>query len=145
MERFDIIYKTGAAVVGAVVGYLFGGWSELLGILLAFVVMDYVTGVLAASKEGTLRSAVGFKRIPKKIMIFLLVAVGHLIDRAVGTNGLFRDATIFFYLANELLSIVENAGRMGLPVPEQIQQAVEVLKGKSERGVSNDNRTERID
>lgn len=145
MERLDVVYKTGAAALGVVVGYLFGGWSELLGILLAFVIMDYVTGVLAASKEGTLRSAVGFKRIPKKVMIFVLVAVGHLIDRAVGTNGLFRDATIFFYLANELLSIVENAGRMGLPVPEQIQQAVEVLKGKSERGVGNDNRTERID
>ena len=145
MERLEVIYKTGAAAVGAVVGYLFGGWSELLGILLAFVVMDYVTGVLAASKEGTLRSAVGFKRIPKKVMIFVLVAVGHLIDRAVGTNGLFRDATIFFYLANELLSIVENAGRMGLPVPEQIQQAVEVLRGKSKRGVNYDDRTERID
>lgn len=145
LERLDVAFKTGAAALGAVVGYLFGGWSELLGILLTFVVLDYITGILAASKEGTLRSAVGFKRIPKKIMIFLLVAVGHLIDRAVGTNGLFRDATIFFYLANELLSIVENAGRMGLPVPEQIQQAVEVLKGKSERGVSNDNRTERID
>ncbi|MEK4606534.1 phage holin family protein [Geobacillus sp. FSL W8-1251] len=134
MERLDMVYKTGVAAIGAVVGYLFGGWSELLGILLAFVIMDYVTGVLAASKEGTLRSAVGFKRIPKKIMIFVLVAVGHLIDRAVGTNGLFRDATIFFYLANELLSIVENAGRMGLPVPEQIKQAVEVLKGRSEKG-----------
>lgn len=145
MERVDVVSKTCAAAVGAVVGYLFGGWSELLGILLAFVIMDYVTGVMAAYKEGTLRSAVGFKRIPKKVMIFVLVAVSHLIDRAVGTNGLFRDATIFFYLANELLSIVENAGRMGLPVPEQIKQAVEVLKGKSERGVSNDNRTERID
>lgn len=145
MERLDVAFKTGAAVVGAVVGYFFGGWSELLGILLASVILDYVTGVLAASKEGTLRSAVGFKRIPKKVMIFVLVAVGHLIDRAVGTNGLFRDATIFFYLANELLSIVENAGRMGLPVPEQIQQAVEVLKGKSKRGVNYDDRTERID
>jgi len=134
MERLDVIYKTGAAAVGAVVGYLFGGWSELLGILLALVILDYVTGVLAASREGNLRSAVGFKRIPKKVMIFALVAVGHLIDRAVGTNGLFRDATIFFYLANELLSIIENAGRIGLPVPEQIKQAVEVLKGKSEKG-----------
>ncbi|BBW97217.1 phage holin family protein [Geobacillus icigianus] len=133
MERLDVIYKTGAAVTGAVVGYLFGGWSELLGILLAFVVLDYVTGVMAAYKEGSLRSAVGFRRIPKKVMIFVLVAVGHLIDRAVGTNGLFRDATIFFYLANEVLSIIENAGRIGLPVPEQIQQAVEVLKGKSEK------------
>ncbi|OQP07031.1 holin [Geobacillus sp. 46C-IIa] len=136
MERLDVVYKTGAAAIGAVVGYLFGGWSELLGILLAFVVMDYVTGVMAAYREGSLRSAVGFKRIPKKVMIFMLVAVGHLIDRAVGTNGLFRDATIFFYLANELLSIIENAGRIGLPVPEQIKQAVEVLKGKSEKGES---------
>ncbi|MGG3958435.1 phage holin family protein [Bhargavaea massiliensis] len=145
MERLDVAFKTGAAAVGAVAGYLFGGWSELLGILLAFVIMDYVTGVMAAYKEGTLKSAVGFKRIPKKVMIFVLVAVGHLIDRAVGTNGLFRDATIFFYLSNELLSIIENAGRMGLPVPEQIQQAVEVLKGKSKRGVNYDDRTERID
>ncbi len=66
MERLDVAYKIFAAALGACVGYLFGGWSELLGILLAFVIMDYVTGVLAASKEGTLRSAVGFKRIPKK-------------------------------------------------------------------------------
>ncbi|OQM47543.1 holin [Anoxybacillus sp. UARK-01] len=142
MERLDVIYKTGAAVIGAVVGFLFGGWSELLSILLAFVIIDYVTGTMAAYKEGSLRSAVGFKRIPKKVMIFLLVAVGHLIDRVVGTNGLFRDATIFFYLANEALSIIENAGRIGLPVPEQMKQAIEVLKGKSEKGVDNgENRT----
>lgn len=134
MERFDVIYKTGAAAVGAVVGFLFGGWSILLGILLAFTIIDYVTGMMAAYTEGRLRSTVGFKRIPKKIMIFVLVAVAHLVDRAVGTNDLFRDATIFFYLANELLSIIENAGRMGLPIPEQIKQAVEILQGKSEKG-----------
>jgi toxin secretion/phage lysis holin len=134
LERFDVIYKTGAAAVGAVVGFLFGGWSILLGILLAFTIIDYVTGMMAAYTEGRLRSTVGFKRIPKKIMIFVLIAVAHLVDRAVGTNDLFRDATIFFYLANELLSIIENAGRMGLPIPEQIKQAVEVLQGKSEKG-----------
>ncbi|WP_035502832.1 holin family protein [Parageobacillus thermoglucosidasius] len=134
MERFEIVYKTGAAAVGAVVGFLFGGWSILLGILLAFVVIDYVTGMMAAYVEGRLRSNIGFKRIPKKVMIFVLVAVAHLVDRAVGTNDLFRDATIFFYLANELVSIIENAGRMGLPVPQQVRQAVEVLQGKSEKG-----------
>lgn len=136
MERLDVIYKTGAAVIGAVVGFFFGGWSILLGILLAFTIIDYVTGMMAAYTEGRLRSTIGFKRIPKKIMIFVLVAVAHLVDRAVGTNDLFRDATIFFYLANELLSITENAGRIGLPVPEQIKQAVEILRGKSEKGES---------
>lgn len=136
MERLDVMYKTGAAVIGAVVGFFFGGWSILLGILLAFTIIDYVTGMMAAYTEGRLRSTIGFKRIPKKIMIFVLVAVAHLVDRAVGTNDLFRDATIFFYLANELLSITENAGRIGLPVPEQIKQAVEILRGKSEKGES---------
>jgi toxin secretion/phage lysis holin len=134
LERFDVIYKTGAASVGAAVGFLFGDWSILLGILLAFAVIDYVTGMMASYVEGKLRSDIGFKRIPKKVMIFVLVAVAHLVDRAVGTNDIFRDATIFFYLANELLSIIENAGRMGLPIPEQIKQAVEILQGKSEKG-----------
>lgn len=124
------IYKVSSTALGAVIGYLYGGWSVLLGVLLAFVLIDYATGMMAAFVEGNLKSEVGFKRIPKKIMIFVLVAVAHLVDRAIGTNDLFRDATIFFYLANELLSITENAGRIGLPVPERLTQAVEVLKGK---------------
>lgn len=130
----SLIYKGGSASFGAVIGYLYGGWSTLLGILLALVIIDYISGMMASFVEGKLKSAIGFKRIPKKIMIFALVAVAHLVDRAIGTNDLFRDATIFFYLANELLSIIENAGRIGLPVPEQIKQAVEVLRGKSEKG-----------
>jgi toxin secretion/phage lysis holin len=134
MERFEVVYKAGAAAIGAVVGFFFGERLALLGILLAFALIDYGSGMLAAYVEGKLRSAVGFKRIPKKVMIFAMVAVAHLVDRAVGTNNLFRDATIFFYAANEVLSILENAGRIGLPVPEQIRQAVEVLKGKSEKG-----------
>lgn len=131
------IYKVGSTALGAVIGYLYGGWSVLLGVLLTFVVFDYVSGMMAAYVEGRLKSEIGFKRIPKKIMIFAMVAVAHLVDKAIGTNNLFRDATIFFYLANELLSIIENAGRIGLPVPEQIKQAVEILKGKSEKGERN--------
>lgn len=133
LERIDAVYKAGAAVIGAAYGFFFGEQSPLLGILLSFVLIDYGSGMLAAYFEGRLRSAIGFKRIPKKVMIFAMVAVAHLVDRAVGTNNLFRDATIFFYLANELLSITENAGRIGLPVPEQIKQAVEILRGKSEK------------
>jgi toxin secretion/phage lysis holin len=120
--------------MGVVYGFFFGERSVLLGILLALVLIDYGSGMLAAYFEGRLRSAIGFKRIPRKVMIFAMVAVAHLVDRAVGTNNLFRDATIFFYLANEVLFIIENAGRIGLPIPQQLRQAIEVLKGKSEKG-----------
>lgn len=126
------IYKYGSVLFGGAVGYLWGGWSQLLSILLTFVVIDYITGILAAGKEGKISSSVGFKSIPKKIMIFLLVAVGHLIDGAMGDNHMFRDAVIFFFLSNELISILENAGRIGVPIPSVLSKAVEVLKGKGE-------------
>ncbi|MED3623273.1 MULTISPECIES: phage holin family protein [Neobacillus] len=128
---WEIIYKTIFTGTGAVVGYLFGGWSVLLQILLALVIIDYVTGLLASGVEGKLSSKVGFKGIAKKIMIFCLVAVGHLIDKAIGDGSMIQNAIIFFYLGNELLSILENAGRTGLPVPDQIKNAINVLKGKS--------------
>ena len=131
MERFDIIYKTVAVTLGAVVGYLFGESTGLLFVLFWMVVIDYGTGMVAGYTEGTLSSKVGFKGIVRKVMIFVMVALAHLVDSALGTKNMFRDATIVFYMANELLSIFENAGRMGVPVPERLTQAVEVLKGKS--------------
>lgn len=134
MERFDIIYKTGAAAVGAVVGYLFGESTGLLLVLFWMAVIDYGTGMAAGYAEGTLSSRVGFKGIAKKVMIFVMVALAHLVDSALGTKNMFRDATIVFYMTNELLSIFENAGRVGVPVPERLTQAVEVLKGKSKEG-----------
>lgn len=130
--NWDFIYKTGAVATGAIVGWLFGGWSTLLAILLAFVIADYITGIMAGYVEGKLSSKVGFKAIPKKIVIFIFVAIGHLIDTALGDNHLFRDAVIFFYISNELISIIENAGRIGVPVPEPLKQAVQILKGKGE-------------
>ena len=127
------IYKFTMAALGGIVGYLWGGWNALLGILLAFVIIDYITGFIAAGAEGKLSSEVGFKGIAKKILIFVLVAVAHLLDKALGgNNDIFRDAVIFFYLANELLSIIENCGRAGLPIPEVLKNAVEILKGKGE-------------
>jgi toxin secretion/phage lysis holin len=128
--NWEIFYKTAITVSGGVVGYLFGGWSVLLQILLALVIFDYISGLLASGVEGKLSSKVGFKGIAKKIMIFCLVAVGHLVDKAVGQGHMVSDAIVFFYLGNELLSILENAGRTGLPVPDQIKNAVDVLKGK---------------
>jgi len=127
------LYKSIVAVGGAAASYLFGGWSALLSVLLTFVVLDYVTGFLAAAKEGKLNSEVGLWGIAKKVAIFFVVAVAHLVDTALGDAHLFRDAAIFFYLANELLSITENTGRLGVPIPTAIQRAVEVLRGKGER------------
>jgi len=128
------VYRAVMTALGGIVGYLWGGWNALLGILLAFVIIDYITGFIAAGAEGKLSSSVGFRGIAKKIIIFVLVAVGHLLDKALGgQNDMFRDATIFFFLANELLSIIENAGRAGVPIPQILQNAVEILKGKGEQ------------
>lgn len=129
------VFKTIIAIGGGAASYLFGGWSSLLSILLAFVVIDYVTGVVAAGMEGKLSSAVGLRGIAKKIFIFVMVAVAHLADQAVDIN-VIKDAAIFFYLANELISIIENSGRIGLPVPPVVAQAVELLKGKGKGEVS---------
>ena len=126
-------FKTIVAVGGAAASYLFGGWSALLSILLTFVVLDYTTGFLAAAREGKLNSETGLWGIAKKVAIFFVVAIAHLVDTTLGDAHFFRDAAIFFYLANELLSIVENIGRLGVPIPTAIQQAVEVLRGKGEK------------
>jgi len=133
VKILENLYKSIVAVGGAAASYLFGGWSALLSVLLTFVVLDYVTGFLAAAKEGKLNSEVGLWGIAKKVAIFFVVAVAHLVDTALGDAHLFRDAAIFFYLANELLSITENTGRLGVPIPTAIQRAVEVLRGKGER------------
>ena len=129
--KYENIFKTMCGFGGALASYLFGGWSAVLGVLLAFVVADYITGVIAGAVEGKLSSQIGMKGIAKKVMIFLIVAVAHLADTAVGMGNIFRDAAIFFYIANELLSILENAGRIGVPIPSAIQKAVEILNGKS--------------
>jgi toxin secretion/phage lysis holin len=125
--KWENIFKTICGIGGALASYLFGGWSAVLGVLLAFV----VAGVIAGAVEGKLSSQIGMKGIAKKVMIFLIVAVAHLADTAVGMGNIFRDAAIFFYIANELLSILENAGRIGVPIPSAIQKAVEILNGKS--------------
>lgn len=126
----ETTFKTLIAIGGAAASFLFGGWSSLLSILLAFVVIDYISGVVAAGKEGKLSSEVGLWGIARKVAIFAVVAVAHLIDTALGDAHLFRDAAIFFYLANELLSFTENAGRIGIPIPEKLLNAVEVLRQK---------------
>lgn len=130
MERMDMMIRWGAAVIGGLTSFLFGGWSSLLGALVLFTAIDYVTGFLAAGKEGKLSSQVGRWGIARKVVMFLVVAVAYQLDQVLGDGTVLRDAVIFFYLANELLSILENAGRLGLPIPPIIRQAVEILRQK---------------
>lgn len=127
MERY---YKTGITILGAVVGFLYGGWSILLQVILVMTIADYITGLAASSVEGKLSSKVGFRGIIKKVLIFIIVAVAHTIDQVIGQGDMVMDAACFFYISNELLSIIENCGRAGLPVPEALKKAVLVLKSK---------------
>lgn len=121
-----------AAVFGAVASYLFGGWDTAIQTLFVFVMIDYVTGIAVAAKDGKLSSYAGLKGIGRKCMIFMFVAMGHMADLHLsdGHAHLFRDGVITFFIANEALSITENAGKMGVPIPEPIRRAVEIFKEK---------------
>lgn len=130
--NWEWVAKGTFVAAGAIAGYLWGGWGQIMGILLFFVVADYVTGFIAAGIEGKLSSEVGLRGIAKKVLIFAVVAIAHQVDIITGTGAhVVRDAAIAFYIWNEALSILENIGRTGLPMPEQLKRAIEVLQGKS--------------
>lgn len=137
MERLHLLLKTGAAAVGGTFSFVFGGWPALVQVLLTIIVMDYVTGVLAAGVEGKLLSRIGLVGIARKVFIFLVIALAHQIDIAFGSKDMIRDATTYFYMVNEVLSIVENAGRLGVPIPHVLKKAILVLKDKGGEGDSN--------
>lgn len=124
INTFQIII----AAVGGYIGYFLGGWDCFLYALLAFVVIDYITGIMVAVLEKRLSSEVGFRGIFKKVLIFSLVAVGHIIDsKLIQNGGAIRTAVIFFYLSNEGISILENTAKIGLPIPEKLRDILEQL------------------
>jgi toxin secretion/phage lysis holin len=131
--RMEQFIKLTIALSGAAVTFMFGGWSVLLKALLFFVVLDYITGLTAGYFEGKLSSKTGMKGIAKKVLIFIIVTIAHQVDLVMGDGHFFRDATVLFYITNELISILENSGRIGLPVPSVIRKAVEVLKDKGDK------------
>lgn len=133
MDRIDVITKSFITVFGGFCGYFFGGWDAMLQILVTMAVIDYITGMIAAGYNGELKSKVGFKGIAKKVVLFLMVGVAAQLDTAFGSNSAIREATIFFFMGNELLSILENAGRMGIPLPQALTNAVEILGGKQKQ------------
>lgn len=120
------------AAVGGWLGYFLGGCDGLLYALLAFVVIDYITGVMCTIADKSLSSEVGFKGICRKVLIFLLVGIANVLDvQIIGTGSVLRTAVIFFYISNEGVSILENAARLGLPVPEKIKVVLEQLHDRS--------------
>ena len=138
MERLLIRLKAGLAALGGVVGWFFGEVDGLLYTLIAFVVVDYLTGVLKAIVEKKLSSSLGAKGITKKIIVFLLVGIAHLLDREILKAGdMLRNAVVFFYIANEGISIFENSIILGLPVPEKLKDVLLNL-GKSKETEEND-------
>lgn len=115
-----------------------GGCDGLLYALLAFVVIDYITGVMCAISDQKLSSAVGFKGICRKVLIFLMVGIANIMDvHVIGTGSVLRTAAIFFYISNEGISLLENASHLGLPVPAKIKAVLEQLHDRAEDDKDN--------
>lgn len=135
MKEFWNTIQLAFAAVGGWLGYFLGGCDGLLYALIAFVAIDYITGVMCAISDKTLSSEVGFKGICRKVLIFLLVGIGHIVDaQVIGSGGVLRTAVIFFYLSNEGISLIENAAHLGLPVPDKLKAVLEQLHDRAEKG-----------
>ena len=126
------------AAVGGWLGWFLGGCDGLLYALIAFVVIDYITGVMCAIVDKRLSSRVGFKGICSKVLIFTLVGVANIIDvQVIGTGSVLRTAVIFFYLSNEGVSLLENAAHLGLPIPKKLKDILEQLHDRTDKEEDN--------
>lgn len=123
------------AAMGGAIGAVLGGFDGFLYALIVFVAVDYVTGVMVGILNKELSSRIGFRGIFKKVVIFCLVAVAHIIDTRVIQNGsVLRTAVVFFYLSNEGISILENAAQIGLPIPKKLKEVLEQIKEDGHEG-----------
>ena len=130
----------GIGVVGSVIAEVFGGWDAAMITLVTLMIIDYIMGVLVAavwhnspkSETGTLESRAGWKGLCRKGVVLLIVLIAARLDIVLGTSNIVRNAAIIGYSANELISIIENAGLMGVPIPGIIQKAIDVLQKKAE-------------
>jgi toxin secretion/phage lysis holin len=121
------------AAIGGWLGWFLGGADGFLYALIVFVAIDYITGVMCAIVDHKLSSEVGFKGICKKVLIFMMVGIGNIIDvQVLGQAGVLRTAVIFFYLSNEGVSMLENAGHLGLPIPAKLKDILVQLHSRSE-------------
>lgn len=146
MNGLKTMICTSIGIVGSTVAAAFGGWDAAMITLVSMMVIDYLTGVLVAAvfhnspktQNGTLESKAGWKGLCRKGVTLLIVLVAARLDIILGT-GFIRDAVIIGYIANETISIIENAGLMGVPIPEAIKKAIEVLQQKGENDGTSGN------
>lgn len=135
MKEFWNTIQIVFAGIGGWLGYFLGGCDGLLYALLAFVAADYFTGVMCGISDKTLSSGVGFRGICRKVLIFILIGIAKILDiQVIGTGSVLRTAIIFFYISNEGVSLLENAGHLGLPIPENLKTVLEQLHDRSEKG-----------
>ena len=133
MSKIQIIIDSIAGAVGAVLGFMYGEVNGLFWALIAFMALDYITGVIVAVIEKRLSSEVGFRGLAKKFLILVFVAVGHIADTYIlGGTPAAMSAVMLFYMANEGISIIENAAALGLPVPKKLTSIMEQIRNKSE-------------
>lgn len=134
MKTMWLSIQLGITAIGGWLGYFLGGFDGFLYALVAFVVLDYITGIMCAVLDKNLSSEIGFRGIFKKVLIFSLVGIGHIIDQSViGDGSVIRTAVIFFYLSNEGVSILENAAYIGLPVPQKLKDVLEQLHHRDDK------------
>lgn len=126
--QWDKYLSLSIASLGTCANYIFGGFDMALQTLLLLMVLDYITGLICAGKDKTLSSSTGFKGLGKKIIILTVVGVGVSVDKITGTNGLVRTLVIFFYASMEGISILENAARAGVAVPDKLKDMLVQLK-----------------
>jgi len=124
--------KWPVALCGGVVTAYLGGWDLMLTLLVGFVIIDYVVAVIVAAMDGRLSSKVGFRGIAKKMLIFVVVGIACMLDAALGQDML-RNVTIWFYIANEGISILENLGIAGVPFPRRLSDALEIIRERGEK------------
>ena len=133
MKEFWNMIQLMFTAVGGWLGWFLGGCDGLLYALIAFVVIDYITGVMCAINDHSLSSEVGFRGICRKVLIFLLVGIANILDvNVIGAGSVLLTAVIFFYISNEGVSLMENAAHLGLPVPEKIKVVLEQLHDRAE-------------
>lgn len=139
MKEFWSMIQIVFTAVGGWLGYFLGGCDGLIIALLLFVVIDYITGVMCAVADKKLSSEVGFKGICRKVLIFMVVGIANILDtKIIGGGSVLRSAVIFFYISNEGISLLENAGHLGLPIPEKLKVVLEQLHDKERGGKGNE-------
>lgn len=128
LDNTRTVFSLVIATIGVFLSWLFGGWDIAVQVLVALMVIDYITGVIVAYINGDIDSRVGFKGILKKVLILIALIVGVLLDRLIGIEWTFRTVVCYFFIGNEGWSILENIGKTGLPIPDKLKDKLAQLK-----------------